>query len=45
MWASQVALAVKSLPASAGGSRDSGSVPGQDDPLEKGVAAHSSILA
>ena len=27
------------------GAGDPGSVPGREDPLEKGVAAHSSILA
>ena len=36
---------VKNLPANAGDSRDVGSIPGPEDPLEKGVAAHSSILA
>ena len=36
---------VRSLPASAGDIRDAGSVPGQEDPLEEGTAAHSSILA
>ena len=25
--------------------RDSGSIPGQEDPLEEGIVAHSSILA
>ena len=33
---------VKNLPVSAG---DAGSIPGQDDPLEEGMATHSSILA
>ena len=32
----------KNLPANAG---DAGSIPGQEDPLEKGMANHSSILA
>ena len=32
---------VKNLPAV----QDSGSVPGMEDPLEKGITAHSSILA
>ena len=36
---------VKNPPASAGDIRDSGSVPGQEDPLEKEMATHSSILA
>ena len=36
---------VKNIPASAGDIRDSGSIPGQEDPLEEGVATHSSILA
>ena len=40
---SQVALVVKSPPANA---RDMGSIPwSQEDPLEKGMAAHCSILA
>ena len=33
---------VKNLPASAG---DTGSIPGQEDPLEKEMATHSNILA
>ena len=36
---------VKNPPASAGDVRDMGSVPGWEDPLEEGVATHSSILA
>ena len=44
-WASQVVLVVKNLPANAGDTRDSDSVPGQEDSLEKGMATHSSILA
>ena len=40
-----VALVVKNLPASAGDIRDVGSIPGQEDPLEKGMATHPSILA
>ena len=44
--ASQVALVVKNLPANAGDLRDTSSVPGiWEDPLEKGTATHSSILA
>ena len=35
-------LVVKNLPAEIG---DAGSVPGQEDPLEEGMATHSSILA
>ena len=35
---------VKNLPANAG-NRDVGSIAGQEDPLEKGMATHSSILA
>ena len=35
-------LVVKNLPAEIG---DAGSVPGQEDPLEEGMAAHSSIRA
>ena len=44
-WASQVALVVKNLPANAGNVRDLGSIPGLEDPLEEGMATHSSILA
>ena len=36
-----MALVVKNLSASAGDVRDVGSVPGQEDPLEKGMATHS----
>ena len=42
--ASQVALAVKDLPANAGDVRDVSSLD-QDNPLEEGMATHSSILA
>ena len=42
---SQSALVVKNPPANAGDLRDAGSVSGWEDPLEKGVAIHSSILA
>ena len=44
-WASQVVLVVKNPPANAGDIRDVGSVSGWEDPLEEGMAAHSSILA
>ena len=43
--ASQVALLVKNLPASAGDVSDANLIPGWEDPLEEGVATHSSILA
>ena len=36
---------VKNLPANAGDIRDTGSILGQEDPPEKGMATHSSILA
>ena len=36
---------VKNLPASAGGLRDVGLIPGSEDPLEEGMATHSSVLA
>ena len=36
---------VKNPPASAGGIRDVGSIPSGEDPLEEGIATHSSILA
>ena len=42
--ASQVALVVKNLPANAGDIGDTDSIPGREDPLEKGMATHSSIL-
>ena len=35
---------VKNLPAIAGNVRDVGTFPGQEDPLEEGMATHSSIL-
>ena len=41
----QVALVVKNPSANAGDARDMGSSLGQEDPLEKGMATHSSILA
>ena len=40
-----VALVVKNLPANAGDIRDVGSILGLEDPLEEGMATHSSILA
>ena len=40
-----MALVVKNLPANAGDTRDTGSIPGWEDPLEEGMATHSSILA
>ena len=36
---------VKNPPASAGDTRDVGSIPGQEDPLEEEMATDSSILA
>ena len=36
---------VKDLPVNTGDVRDAGSIPGSGDPLEKGKATHSSILA
>jgi len=45
---SQVVLDVKNLPANAGNIRTAGQEPrslGQEDPLEEGMATHSSILA
>ena len=35
---------VKNLPSSVGDARDMGSIPGQEDLLEKGMATHSSIF-
>ena len=43
--ASQVVLMVKNMPANVRDIRDSGGIPGLGDPLEKGMATHSSILA
>ena len=40
-WACQLVLVVKNLPANAGDIRDVG----WEDPLEEGLATHSSILA
>ena len=46
IWASQVALVVKDLPANAGDLRDTGSIPGSGrSPGGEGMATHSSILA
>ena len=43
---SQVALAIKNLPAKAGDIKRPGvRSPGGEDPLEEGMATHSSILA
>ena len=41
----QVALVVKNLPANSGDIRDTGLIPGSEDPLEKEMATHSSIFA
>jgi len=43
--ASQVALVVKNLHANAGDIRDSGSIPGRRDSLDKGIATHAGVLA
>ena len=43
-WASQVALVVKNLPASAGVAKDLGLIPGSEDLLEEGMPTHSNIL-
>ena len=45
MWALQVALVVKNPPASAGGIRDTSSIPGSWRSLEVGTTTHSTILA
>ena len=45
MWASQLVLVVKNAPANAGDGRDMDSVPAEEDPLGKGRATRSSILA
>ena len=41
----QVRLVVKTPSVHAGDARDTGLIPGQEDPLEEGMATHSSILA
>ena len=38
-------LVAKPLPADAGDITGAGSIPGQEDPLEEGMATHSRILA
>ena len=38
-------LAIKNMPAKVGYKRDAGSIPGLEDPLEEGMAIHSSIPA
>ena len=43
--ASQVALVLKNLLVSAGGIRNTGSILGQEDPLEEEMANHFSVLA
>ena len=42
--ASQAALVVKNLPASAGDGREAGLIPGLGRPLGEEMAAHASIL-
>ena len=44
-WASQVMLVIKSLPTIAGDVRDTGWILGWEDPLEEGMATHSTVLA
>ena len=44
LWASLVALVVKNLPVNAGDIREMVQSLGQEDPLEEGMATHSSIL-
>ena len=39
-----MALGVKNPPANAGDVRDTGSILGQEDPLEEGMATHSIFL-
>ena len=41
----QVELMVKNLPTNSGDKRDTGLVPGSEDPLAKKMATHSSIFA
>ena len=44
-WASQAVLVIKKLLTNAGDTRDAGSIPGQEEPLEEGMTTRSSILA
>ena len=45
IWASQVVIVVKNLPAHTGDIRDTASIPGLGRSLKKGMATHSGILA
>ena len=45
VWASQVALEINNPSVNAEDIRDAGSILGQEDPLEEGMATHSSSLA
>ena len=45
VWASQVALVVKNLPANAGDIKEEGSIPGLGRSPGGGMATHSYILA
>ena len=45
IWASQVVLVVKNVPANAGDIRDVGSIPGWGRSLEEGMTTYSSVLA
>ena len=45
MRASRVVLVVKNPSLNAGDLRDEGLIQGQEDPLRKGMATHSNILA
>ena len=45
MRASQVVIVEKNPPANAGDIRDAGLIPGSEDPLEEGMATHTSTLA
>ena len=45
IWAPQVVLVVMNLPANAEDVRDKDSILGWEDPLEEGMATHSSMLA
>ena len=42
---SSLVLVVENQPTNARNVRDEGSIPGREDPLEEGMATHSSILA
>ena len=45
IWGFPVGSVVKNPPPNAGGTEDVGLIPGSENPLQEGMAPHSSILA